>query len=1205
MAEEKVSISLEAKGAARFASDINNAELALRRQARALDESARALQKEVIALRGAVSPNRQLIAEKMRGIQERRLESAAIKANIAAMNQEARAAKGVTAEMKIMQGVTGGLSNTLKSFAGVFAGVIGLMSAGAVLKLAEDFNQLKGRVKNSLDSVAEFDGTMQKLIQSSNRSGQAIDGVVQAFVRLRPAAKSLGVTNDQLIQFNETFSKMGALAGATSEEVKNAMIQLSQGISSGTLRGDELRTVMEQMPPIARTIADSMGIPFEKFKKAAEEGKITADQVLKAVLGKTKETDAAFAQLPGSVGRSLNTLVNNLTVFIGNLNDALGATTNLSKGIQDLAGQFDKFNTSIKDNTSTSGQFLQILKDLQAIFSNLFQAVVTLTQAMDAAFKTGILGIGVMDLAHAAMNAIVIVLDLMASGAHAATEEMAGLIEATERVLHLDFQGAINKFKNRFDNAKDVAEGFFDRTQATLYPVNNGAGVARQQRTVSTGIRTITPTGKTKKGKSAAQIERERLEDIQRAYQHEIENYRAQAEYSIKKAGPFANQNSILNSQLISEEKVAGKLNQELIRLQNTHLKTADGQRALKEAVAKTKDEIEKQKTKVQEAKNELEKYQKELAFTDFKRNQEIVAASQEQVFSREKAGIEESTEVLKEQYAQRKVNINEYYDELQRNLDEQLEAEKKNSEAKIALLQAEIKERQKLNDEAGVKDLQAQIVLQQKALEDKIDDNKRDKDATQRQRLQDLQQAADEFGSQLQDAIAQALKAALTGNNPLQIIKQFAKSIYNALADSLSKAVAEGLSRTPFFQAISTYIGNMFNRISGRTGAGMQGLVTNSAGQATGLAPMFKEGSTLAQAEAGTATATSSGLAGIAKVFGPIMAAVGSFQAGKFFSQKFGKVGGGLAGAGAGTLMGALAGMAFGPVGAILGGALGGTIGGLAGIFGGGSNKQAQRAAYQQNTLAPYLNNLVSGADQNNLQDLQRRLFQARRGMEGRGEAGMEMKRQASAQLLQMIDQRKKTIAQFIKDITHQNEQLRDAIALADANPFEKAKLQHQIQIKEIEWQTKQLLEQYKDSEQAKTLILQQESLKRQQLAQQEMDSFKQKTQDLRDLLQERDDIANSNVFTRLRSREQVKADQLTELDRQIAQTILELQGMSAAGISAESLGSRQILAGTLLTNTNYLNIVVNESNDPAATEEAVTRALDSFYQKTYGAIA
>jgi len=1339
MTNEKISLTYEAVGAREFVQASKDSETALRRQARSLDETTLALQKEIFTLKGAVDPNKELIASKQRLLQQNKLlatetkqqiinlkqevivaaaaakeqdnlAKATEKAAVAQKNQDAKkltqdlkeqaaaakqaakeqealskaadkaaalqkteaskqaaiaakeqaaaakqaakesanaakqaskeqilaakqaeqqvkasakakanaekqaakeateAAKKAALEQKKLTESFGTFGTFIKSLIGPLLAVFAVFEAGNIIKTADAFNQLEAKVKNSLSDVTEFDGVFQKLVDSSNRSGQSIDGVAQAFVRLRPAAENLGVTNDQLIKFNETFAKMGALAGATTTEVKNAMIQLSQSIASNRFSGDELRSVMEQMPPVARAIADSMGIPFEKFKKAAEQGKITAVEILKAILKKADETNAAFEKLPGSVDRSLNKLGNSFTLLIGAINKTTGATDKISKALSDMAAIVQKVSPGIVAVASEFFRLAGLVLEVSKAILIATADIVGLGGAM-----RGLLGIDGLSYFFNLAGGI----DVVITRLQIATNEFArfkshfqdGLLANPFNPGEIaDKAHAVNAIADSANQTAEMQHRAREAQRVRAYqdsmsvkPRTSGGGGA---------IRTLSVDDKKKKGKSQATIDRQHIEDVTRNFQHQIEQAQASSALNISRMGPFPNQENVLQKQLLSEQTTAALLNRELVKLNNTSVKTADGQRALKEATAKVRDEISKQAKTVQDAKNALEKYNTEQKLQDADRERGLDSQLAEKIRDKEVLDTESNTQKVSEQYQQRKLKINEYYDSVLAGIEKEIDAETKLYNKKLELINQEIEDKKKLNNPQLIKDLEAQKETLANDYNANVYALKNKSQTTQRERIRDLTEAARTFQQELQGSIASAIKDAFSGNNPLTVIKNFAKNLYNIVSDTLSNAIAAGLAKSKPVMALSDWVGNWVNRISKNVAAPTASLPPLLPADVQSFSDLGgNTGQRVYPVQAGATktqtTVNGSRFAGIGKILAPIAGAIGSYQVGKAAGNKFGKVGGALAGMGGGMAIGALAGSVLGPVGAILGAAIGGTIGGIAGMMGGGkAKKQAARAAYQDNILSPYLNTLVSGADQNNLTDLYKRVEQASRGMKGNGSRGMQMKRDAMNELKKLIEQRKKAIADFIKDISHQNDQLRDEIALADAKPFEKAGLERQIAIKQIEYDTKLLLDQYKDSEQAKTAILEQESLKRQQLGQKEVEDFKSTTQDLRDLLIQRDDAANANVFTRLRSPEQVKAENLSKLDQQIAQKALELRGKLAAGISGDSLGSKQLLGGIgQFLQTNQLQFIISGVDDPNAVSEEVARQLESFFRKFQGA--
>ena len=262
------------------------------------------------------------------------------------MDKAAKKLNSTTAQMKrSLSGIEKGFQGVQRA-AGVFVGVVAAMAAGrgviGLVKMADAFNQLEAKVRNSVDATTDVSKVMDQLIASSNRTGVAVDGVAQAFARIRPAALELGKTNDDLIRFNETFQKMGALSGATSVEIQQTMIQLSQAIASNRLSGDELRSVLEQMPAVARAIADAMKIPMSDLKAMAKEGKIKAEVVFDAILGKTAEVDEAFSKLPLSVERATVRLQNSFALLVNEINQSTGATNIMATALLNLADWLDR-----------------------------------------------------------------------------------------------------------------------------------------------------------------------------------------------------------------------------------------------------------------------------------------------------------------------------------------------------------------------------------------------------------------------------------------------------------------------------------------------------------------------------------------------------------------------------------------------------------------------------------------------------------------------------------------------------------------------------------------------------------------------------------------------------------------------------------------------------------------------------------------------
>ena len=162
------------------------------------------------------------------------------------------------------------------------------------------------------DQLAQINARLQMMTGSAEAAAEANEQIYQAALRSRGAyadmadlVSQLGITaggafgdTGELVAFAEQIQKQMAISGASGASAAAAMTQLTQGLASGVLRGEELNSVLEQTPMIAKTIADYMGVTTGQMRELASEGAVTADVVKKAILGAAEDTDAAFKQMP-------------------------------------------------------------------------------------------------------------------------------------------------------------------------------------------------------------------------------------------------------------------------------------------------------------------------------------------------------------------------------------------------------------------------------------------------------------------------------------------------------------------------------------------------------------------------------------------------------------------------------------------------------------------------------------------------------------------------------------------------------------------------------------------------------------------------------------------------------------------------------------------------------------------------------------------
>jgi len=202
-----------------------------------------------------------------------------------------------------------------------------------VTRLADSYTTMQNRLKTVTKSQTELNEVTSELFKISNRSRQAVQGTVEFYARLSGAAKELGKSQSELLAITETVTKAVAISGATTAESAGALRQLSQGLGSGTLRGQELNSVLEQLPIIADIIAESLGVARGELRGLAEQGKLTGDVVISALEGAAGRIDAAYAESVATIGQAFDVLRNSVTQYIGEVDQATGVSRFLSQAI--------------------------------------------------------------------------------------------------------------------------------------------------------------------------------------------------------------------------------------------------------------------------------------------------------------------------------------------------------------------------------------------------------------------------------------------------------------------------------------------------------------------------------------------------------------------------------------------------------------------------------------------------------------------------------------------------------------------------------------------------------------------------------------------------------------------------------------------------------------------------------------------------------
>ena len=187
------------------------------------------------------------------------------------------------------------LLGTIRNLAGTF---LGMQSVRWLVNTSDQLTSINARLRLMTGSAEAAAAAQEEIYQAAMRSRGAYADMADFVSQFGTVAGNAFTGTDELVAFAEQIQKQMAISGASGASAQAALVQLTQGLASGTLRGEELNSVLEQTPMIAQTIAEYMGVTTGEMRELASEGKVTAEVVKNAMLGAAEETNAQFEQMP-------------------------------------------------------------------------------------------------------------------------------------------------------------------------------------------------------------------------------------------------------------------------------------------------------------------------------------------------------------------------------------------------------------------------------------------------------------------------------------------------------------------------------------------------------------------------------------------------------------------------------------------------------------------------------------------------------------------------------------------------------------------------------------------------------------------------------------------------------------------------------------------------------------------------------------------
>ncbi|MGM8731398.1 tape measure protein [Enterobacter hormaechei] len=301
------------------------------------------------------------------------------------------------------------LTSSFGSLSRVATSLIAILSVQQVSQYADAWTTLNNKLANALRPSEQLVDVTERVFNITQQTRGSLDATASLYARLERATREYGTSADDLAKLTTIINQGFVVSGATAQEAENAIIQLSQGLASGALRGEEFNSVNEQGNRIIVALADSMGVSIGQMRQMAAAGKLTTDVVVNGLLSQGTAIGNEFANTTTTISQALQVAGNNITKFFGE-----NSTVKTGTAI---------FNDAVISVSENIGALSAILTAAAAVMGSRY--VGTLTMATAAKVKSAV----------AARNQSAAEMQAAQAAANKATADLRAAAVAKERAL--------------------------------------------------------------------------------------------------------------------------------------------------------------------------------------------------------------------------------------------------------------------------------------------------------------------------------------------------------------------------------------------------------------------------------------------------------------------------------------------------------------------------------------------------------------------------------------------------------------------------------------------------------------------------------------------------------------------------------------------------------------------------------------------------
>lgn len=279
------------------------------------------------------------------------------------VSEEAKKAESSTKDLKKSTDNLGSsftsLSNTMKTAGFAFLAYEAINLGKASIAIADNMTIVDSRLKLVTKSIEEQTKTHKELFSIAQQTRLGFKETADLYSRIAISTKDYNISQEKLLSITGTINKAMIVSGGTAESMNYAIMQLGQAFSSNFKSvGQELGSIREQTPALYQAIVAGSGMTSEAFRKAAEDGELSTEIIIKALEKQANIVDRDFEKIGKTVGQSMTNMSNSIMGFVGYIDKSTGASSSLSESITSVSLGIDDFTKSLKESNNSLETFL-------------------------------------------------------------------------------------------------------------------------------------------------------------------------------------------------------------------------------------------------------------------------------------------------------------------------------------------------------------------------------------------------------------------------------------------------------------------------------------------------------------------------------------------------------------------------------------------------------------------------------------------------------------------------------------------------------------------------------------------------------------------------------------------------------------------------------------------------------------------------------